>query len=475
MRFFKNIATCLGELVQYLDRMVSSQIFPWMRCTDLRVWTNMTEALPCGSGSMRGHRTSVFFAGSENDASASCAVNQLACSPSGTVQANAHLSESAEPTVGSKHILIVSGFCAPEITPRAFRTAELVRELCRRGHRVTLVLPNKAIYHDQPFEVEGLTMLYSASPIQENGAVPVRRRLRRYVPEWAMRMILYIYNHEYFVKYDRGLTTRLMEIEGEFDALISLSYPVAVHRAAMYALRHNKRLHVRRALAEFSDPPMRGEYNARFFPLYHRFLYRMGRVYDWFVIPVENAISCYTRYKPVSEIAVIPQGFDFSRTSTAAYQPHEVPTFAYAGRFYRNTRELRYFLEYLAGRTSDFRFVLYLIQRDEYFDRMIDEYRPRLRGTIEVHDGIPREALIERLGTMDFIVNFEFTYKTATASKLIDYSLANRPVVSFSELTFDPAVFDRFLAGDYTDALTLPDRAQYDIRNVAARFLELIG
>ncbi|MBQ4279839.1 MAG: hypothetical protein IJC16_07810 [Rikenellaceae bacterium] len=371
--------------------------------------------------------------------------------------------------------MIVSGFCSPEITPRAFRTAELVREFCRRGHRVTLVVPNKEVYREHPLRVDGLTVLYAASPLARAGAVPARRRLRRFVPDWAMRVLLYFYNHEFFAKYDRGLTARLMELEGKYDALISLSYPVAVHRSAMKALLRNRRLHIRRALAEFSDPPMRGEYNARFFPLYHRFLYRMGRVYDRFIVPVSNALPCYTRYKPAAEIAVIPQGFDFSATHTEPYAPNPVPTFAYAGRFYRHTRELRYFLDYLAGTGRDFRFVLYLIQRDPYFDDLIESYRPRLRGTVEVHDGIPREQLIASLSTMDFIVNFEFTYKTATPSKLIDYALAGRPVASFSELTFDPASFDRFLAGDYADALVLPDRAQYDIRNVAARFLELIG
>lgn len=371
-----------------------------------------------------------------------------------------------------RKILIVSNFFYPEITPRAFRTTELAREFGRRGDEVTLVIPNKEAYRDQPLDLQGVTIKYADSPLSKEGAVTKARSARKLMPTWMLRILLYFYNHEYFAKYDKGITRRLMELEGEYDLLISISYPVAIHRSVLYALKHNQKLKSNVKFAEFSDPPMRGEYNRHFFPAYHNLLYKMGRKFDRFVIPVSNAMPCYTRYKTEDQIIVIPQGFDFSDIKTPVYTPNTIPTFAYAGRFYRLTRDPEFFFEYLATLDFEFRFVIFMLNPEPYFMEMIERYRGRIKGVIEVENALPRSELIERLSKMDFILNFEFTYSTATPSKLIDYSLAGREVISFSSLTFDRNKFDQFMAGDYSSATPLPDISAYDIRNVAASFLK---
>ncbi len=43
-------------------------------------------------------------------------------------------------------ILIVSYHFYPKNTPRAFRTHELVKEFCKRGFDVTLILPKQVEY-----------------------------------------------------------------------------------------------------------------------------------------------------------------------------------------------------------------------------------------------------------------------------------------------------------------------------------------
>lgn len=374
-----------------------------------------------------------------------------------------------------KRILIVSNFLYPEITPRAGRTTELAREFARRGYAVTLVVPNKQAYHDQPLDVEGVTVLYGDSPIAPEGAANARKKLRRFIPGWAMRAILYFWNHEFWAKYDKGVERRLMRLDGDFDMLMSISYPVAIHRAVMRAFARNPRLTARCRIAEFSDPPMRGEYNSSFFPAYGCFLRRMGRFFDRFVIPVENAMPCYLKYKPREEIAVIPQGFDNSGVRVREYRPHSRPTFAYAGRFYRNTRNPRPLFEHLASLDRDFEFVLYLIDVEPYFADMIEELRGKVKGTITVRPALPRNELIHELSAMDFVVNHQFSYSTATPSKLIDYALADRPVFSFSPVEFDTALLDRFLNGDYSGGLTLPPIGDYDIRNIGDKFEALMA
>lgn len=367
-------------------------------------------------------------------------------------------------------ILIVSYFFEPEITPRAYRTAELAKALVRRGHEVTVVLPNKTVFRENPVENEGVRILYADGPQVSGGAGKVSGSARRAMPGWLVRTILYFYNHEFFAKYDKGIYRRLAGIEGHYDLLLSVSYPVAIHRAVIKALGKNPGLTAEVKLAEFSDPPMRGEYNKSYFPPYGCFLKKAGKFFDRFVIPVENALPVYLKYKPAGEISVIPQGFDNSGIEVRPYREHDRPTFAFAGRFYRNTRDPEPLLRYLADSGRDFHFLLYLIDRDPYFDGMIDRYNSISKGTIEVCPPLPRNELIGELSTMDFLVNHNFTYRTATPSKLIDYSLAGRPVFSFGSDNFDAAVFGKFLDGDYTSATPLPDPSYYDIDQIAASF-----
>ena len=110
-----------------------------------------------------------------------------------------------------KHILIVSNACYPELSPRAFRTTELVRELVRRGHRVTLLLPNRETYRRNPLTGDGLQIVYSSSRLEPEKGTPTARRnrkIRSLLPKFAQRAVLYFYCHELRAKYDPGLCER---------------------------------------------------------------------------------------------------------------------------------------------------------------------------------------------------------------------------------------------------------------------------
>lgn len=365
------------------------------------------------------------------------------------------------------------------------RTAELVREFIRRGESVTLVLPNKDSYRNMLSgsngEWQGLEVVYGEGDAIQPANVTVISKIRRMMPGVLLNVLLYLYNHELFAKYDKGVERALMKLSGKYDMLLSISYPAAIHRAVMKALSRNNRLTFGVKLAEFSDPPLRNEYSRHFFPLYHRFLHRMAHRFDYFVVPVVNAVQSYTRYIPEDRIQVIPQGFRMGSGPDAGvggYHSNPVPTFVYAGRFYRRTRDPKLLFDYLYSLERPFRFDLYLTESDPYFDDMIGKLQKKQPGKgigeVVIHDPVSRDELIRRLSKADFIVNMNFTYSSATPSKLIDYALAQRPVISFSPAEFSPVEFGRFLDGDYSHALPLPDPSDYDIRNVAARFIELI-
>lgn len=377
----------------------------------------------------------------------------------------------------SKKILIVSDACYPELTPRAFRTTELASELAREGYHVTLLIPNRQVFLECPLQQEGLKIIYADTPVEHAGGNSVARRnrsIRKLVPRFAQRIILYFYCHELFAKYNPGIYRRLMQLQEPFDAILSIAYPVAIHRAVTQALHKNPHLAGAVRIAEFSDPPFRGDVASSVFPAYNLFLKQWDKVFDYFTIPVKKALPCYTPYIDPKRIRIIPQGFDLDAIRIPPYVPNPKPTFAYAGRFYTQIRDPEFFFEFLKGVESDFQFELYINYLEPRFAEMIRDAQQYVHGKIILHDALPRETLIQRLATADFLINFDNTTAHATPSKLIDYAMTHRPVLSFNERTFRPEAFTAALHGNYSAQTELPDLSQYDIRNIAAQFLELI-
>ena len=304
----------------------------------------------------------------------------------------------------SKKILIVSDACYPELSPRAFRTTELARELGREGHRVTLLLPRREHFRLHPLEAHGVEVIYADGPEEhEEGSATAQRnrRLRRFMPKFLQRWILYFYCHELYARYNPGLYSRLCRIEETFDMVLSIAYPVAIHRAVTRAMRCNRQLQHAVCVAEFSDPPFRGDVASNVIPLYYLNLRRWAHRFDYFTIPVAKALPCYTPYIAADRIRIIPQGFDLQAIHRLPYTPHPEPTFAYAGRFYERIRDPQFFFDYLVELDHPFRMELYINHLEPRFAEMIARAQQLSRGTIVLHDALPREALIERLSTVD--------------------------------------------------------------------------
>lgn len=165
-------------------------------------------------------------------------------------------------------------------------------------------------------------------------------------------------------------------------------------------------------IAEFCDPPFRGDVAPNVFPAYYLILKCWGRRFDYFTIPVEKALDCYTPYKSRERIKIIPQGFDLTAVKRRPYEPNPQPTFAYAGRFYERIRDPEFFFDFLETLDADFRFDLYINYLDPCFAEMIRQAQQRVRGRIVLREALPRERLIERLGAADFLINFDNTTST---------------------------------------------------------------
>ena len=103
----------------------------------------------------------------------------------------------------------------------------------------------------------------------------------------------------------------------------------------------------------------------------------------------------------------------------------------------------------------------------------MEPWKENMNGKIEIRDYIPREQLLKELSKMDFLVNFENSTALQMPSKLIDYYLTGRPVLSVPSQNFDRDAIDKFLNGDYSKQIDFNNMDRYRIEHVCSRFLEL--
>jgi hypothetical protein len=74
------------------------------------------------------------------------------------------------------------------------------------------------------------------------------------------------------------------------------------------------------------------------------------------------------------------------------------------------------------------------------------------------------------MSKMDFVVNFENVGLTQTPSKLIDYAILQKPILSIKTGGFQPEVVTEFLRADYTHALTIENPTNIELRTSRAVF-----
>ncbi len=75
---------------------------------------------------------------------------------------------------------------------------------------------------------------------------------------------------------------------------------------------------------------------------------------------------------------------------------------------------------------------------------------------------------------MHFVVNFENVGHKQTPSKLIDYLIIDKPVLSVTFGNLQPGIFQEFLKGNYENKMSLPEKDNYRIENVVSQFIALV-
>ena len=368
-------------------------------------------------------------------------------------------------------VLVLSAWYYPARNPRAFRTTELVRELHRRGHHVDLFIPKDAIVDD--FGMGNVHKVDVERPLErqltEPSAHPSLRRVVVSFIRWASRFFLGVGPRDMW--YGGHLFWTMCQHRKEmkdYDMEIAISYPFSVLLVSRFIEHFYHTATVR--IADCGDPLYRNPSFAKAWYLKWAEKWVLSG-YHYISVPFDRAKEAYEGLAPPTKITTIPQGVRLVDIDGALCRPNAVPTFCYAGIFYEHIRNPKFFLDYLLTLDQSFLFLVYCFE-DTFSQDMLSSYKNLLGEKLLINSPIDRESLIHEMAKMDFVINFDNDNATQRPSKLIDYAMSRRPILSFNCQTFRPEVFQAFLKGDYSAQYHV-DLEQYDIRRVVDQFEEL--
>ena len=356
-------------------------------------------------------------------------------------------------------ILLISGAFYPSNTPRSFRATELVKRFCKLGHDVTVYIPHNdndlsTFLNKYPIRLE----TYKKQTLKVSGRVGIVRRI------WNRVL------GQFFEYPDICMLNNLpkaLKDEGGYDLLVTIAMPHPIHWAVGKMYAKGNRL-AKTWVADCGDPYMFCGTSQFKHPFYFaKQEKRWCRECDYITVPVESAINAY--YPEFeNKIRVIPQAFDFEEVKIKTYVKNNIPTFAFSGNLIPKVRDPKPLLDYLCTLDTNFKFIVYTTKL-----HLVNPYKSVLGDKLEVNSYIPRLELLERLSGVDFLINIENASANQQPSKLIDYGLTKRPILSINPLRFDTSLVDDFVKGDYSRQLNIGDMEQYNIVNVVNKFLEL--
>lgn len=365
------------------------------------------------------------------------------------------------------NILLISRSFYPMNSPRSFRTTELAKELARQGHAVTVLTPKKPEH--TVFEQEynliiddlGQPKWKNVNLTGKGLALIFKRGLRR-----GLSIFMEYPNLEYYFQVKKALQKKKKNKE-HYDLLISIAVPYPIHWGVAAVWRKKNNL-AKTWIADCGDPFM-GQENDTFKPaFYFKYVEKwFCRKVDYLTIPIATAINAY--YPEFHDkIKIISQGFNFDEVKLAHYVKNEIPHFAYAGGLIQGRRDPKEFLEFLVNYPHPYKFDIYTQQVG-----LVKSYADRSQERIEVKAYMPRKELLFELSKLDFMVNFENAGEKQIPSKIIDYVIIKKPVLSVNSFNFEQKPVEEFLAGNFSSALKIEDPDQYKIENVAKAFLIL--
>lgn len=366
----------------------------------------------------------------------------------------------------SKRILIVSAGFYPHNSPRSFRTTELAKEFARQGHSVKVLIPDVSDIHHE-FEKKHSLIIDSLGKRKWRRISLKGKGIEILVRRFILRFSKLLF--EYPDIELSWMVKKKLKDESGFDLLVSVAVPYPIHWGVAASYTKNHRV-ADIWVADCGDPYIKRENDTFNVPFYFGFVEKwFMRKADFISVPTKGAIAAYyPEFHP--KIRIIPQGFRFEDYQFNNNKSRNFkPTFAYAGGFIPGRRDPTEFINYLKQQDFDFEFHIYT-----YTPKIVSGIIGDLKDKIIVHDPIERQELLGKLSSMDFMINFENAGGYQTPSKLIDYLILRKPILSIKTGSLDVKVVKEFLSGNYQRQFVVEDPDQYRIENITRKFLKLI-
>ncbi len=364
------------------------------------------------------------------------------------------------------NITIVSRSFYPLLTPRSFRTTELVKEFCRQGFKVTLVT------HYLPEQHDALQAEFGFNIIPLGPVLPKGPKYQNFIFRAVYRLANVLLDYPNILLMPR--VKRVLLQAPVPDILITIAAPHTVHWGAVWAKSSSKEW-AKTWIADCGDAFMGNDLDRFPKPFYFKYFEKwFCREADWITIPnIAMKQNFYAEFH--GKFQEITQGFKFedSEKHLKPYTPHPIPTFAFSGTFIEGNggRDPRPFIRFLLDTGRDFRFYIFTPRAD-----LISDLVKKSDGKIIVKKYIPREDLLGFLSTMDFVVNIAYDPATQSPSKLIDYSLVKRPILNIANDQlgeFETEATIAFINANYQHKFEFSNFDKFRIEHVAGQFLKL--
>jgi hypothetical protein len=252
--------------------------------------------------------------------------------------------------------------------------------------------------------------------------------------------------------------------------LISIAKPHPVHWAVASVWSKNKELNPAKVwVSDCGDPYIGNSGLLIKKPFYFNLIEKNWcKKSDFITVPIEEAKTAYFK-EFNNKIHVVPQGFKLSEYFLTTNTNNNIPTFAYSGVFYKKIRDPRPFFDFLIKLDIEFRFYVFTTEH-----AWLKHYETSSNGRIIFNNYIERIKLLDFLSKMDFLVNFNNTTQIQRPSKLIDYLMLNKPVLSINSSNIDYKLFYEFINGNYQNKENLGSIENYNIEKIAKNFIDFL-
>lgn len=368
-------------------------------------------------------------------------------------------------------ILLVSSAFYPEISPRSYRATELAKEFCRLGYEVVIISKFRD-YDYSEFTIK-YPVTYKMWPKPILPKIPnCKTKPFSFIARAVTRLSALLF--EYPGIEDMFNVKQILKKENNYDLMISFAVPFPVHWGVAWARSEEHNI-AETWIADCGDPYMYARLDTFRKPFYFKIFEKyFCRKCDYLTVPFDEMKNqFYPEFR--SKIKVIPQGFNQSEIVLFESKPeYNKPVFIFAGSIIPKKRDLTLFLDFISSLPRDFLFIIYTNQQEWY-----KRYKELLGEKLVINEYIDRLSLIYEMSKADFLVNVDTIHDNQTnieaiPSKLIDYALANRPILNINSSWLDKEMVTEFLNKDYSRRRVI-EKSRYDITKIVEKFLIMVN